>query len=186
VAERLPIVAVVGDGIAPHPDLARPLGAWLARQGFHLLTGGGSGVMETVSRAFCEVSPRRGLAIGVIPGVLAGREGARRYRTKSEHYPNPWVEIPIYTHLPGEDPRGLESRNHVNVLTADAVVALPGGVGTASEIELAREYGKPLILFLDGGTIHGRGESELREAGFRTAARLDEVASFLREALGCR
>ena len=51
--ERLPIVGVMGSGSHPHADLAEPLGRWLAAQGVHLLTGGGAGVMEAVSRAFC-------------------------------------------------------------------------------------------------------------------------------------
>lgn len=40
------------------------------------------------------------------------------------------------------------SRNHINILTSDVVVALPGGPGTASEVRLALHYGKPVVLFL--------------------------------------
>ena len=65
-------------------------------------------------------------------------------------YPNPWVEIPIHTHLPLSGVQGTEraSRNHINVLTADVVVALPGGHGTISEVRLAVRYHKPLVAFL--------------------------------------
>jgi len=72
--------------------------------------------------------------------------------------PNPWVEVPIRTHLPlsgvdGTDPR---SRNHINVLTADVVVALPGGDGTRSEVRLALRYGRPVVAFLGpAGLPHG-------------------------------
>lgn len=48
--KRLPIVGVLGSGSEPHEEQAKPLGEWLAREGVHLLTGGG--VMEAVSRAF--------------------------------------------------------------------------------------------------------------------------------------
>jgi hypothetical protein len=65
-------------------------------------------------------------------------------------YPNDWVEVPIRTHLhlsgpQGEDPR---SRNHLIALTADFLVALPGGPGTASEVRLALRYKKPVIAYL--------------------------------------
>ena len=38
------------------------------------------------------------------------------------------------------------SRNHINVLTSSVVVALPGGKGTLSEVQLAKTYGKPVVL----------------------------------------
>ena len=137
---RLPIVAVIGSGVDEHDDLAQPLGQWLAGQDVHLLTGGGSGVMEAVSRSFHSVPDRRGLVIGVLPGE-AGRS--------PEGYPNPWVEIPIATHLPfsGEQGTKVRSRNHINVLSADAIIVLPGGAGTASEVDLAIKYRKPLAAF---------------------------------------
>jgi hypothetical protein len=54
-------------------------------------------------------------------------------------YPNPWVEIPVYTHLPVSGMGGLDasSRNHINILTSDVIVALPGSAGTWSEVMLA-------------------------------------------------
>ena len=65
-------------------------------------------------------------------------------------YPNAWVEIVIRTHLPGRGQAGddLFSRNHINVLSSDVIVALPGGPGTASEARLAMHYGRPIIAFL--------------------------------------
>ena len=137
---RLPIVGVMGSGTEPHEGRAVPLGRWLATLAVHLLTGGGGGVMSSVSRAFFEVQPRAGLVIGVLPGP-APREG----------YPNPWVEIAIRTHLPysGERGGGPESRNSINVLSADVIVALPGAHGTASEVRLALAFGRPLVAFLD-------------------------------------
>jgi uncharacterized protein (TIGR00725 family) len=111
----------------------------------HLLTGGGGGVMATVSEAFCEVSGRAGSVIGVVPGSVGSRGHER-----PPGYPNPWVEIAIFTHLPQSGVHGTEplSRNHVNVLSADVVVALPGGSGTASEVTLALRYGKPIVAYL--------------------------------------
>ena len=38
-----------------------------------------------------------------------------------------------------------QSRNHINILTSDLVILLPGGEGTASEAELAVRYNKSVI-----------------------------------------
>jgi uncharacterized protein (TIGR00725 family) len=138
------IVGVMGSGVERHDALAAPVGTWLAEQGVHLLTGGGGGVMEAVSEAFARVPDRQGLVIGVLKGFP--EEDGRVTLAAA----NPWVEVPIRTHLPlsgsqGTDPR---SRNHINVLTADLVVVLPGGDGTRSEVALAVRYDRPVIAFL--------------------------------------
>ena len=137
------IVGVMGSGQDPHADRSVPLGRWVAELGAHLLTGGGGGVMASVSRAFYEVSPRRGLVIGILP---RGEVGPR----PKPGYPNAWVEIAISTHLRlsgahGSDPM---SRNHINVLSSDVIIALPGRHGTASEVELALHYGVPIVAFI--------------------------------------
>jgi uncharacterized protein (TIGR00725 family) len=143
--ERLPVVAVIGSGVDEHAERAEPLGRWLATVGVHLLTGGGRGVMTAVSRAFAAVPGRRGLVLGVIPS--ADEQTPQRPK---EGYPNPWVEVPILTHLPHSGPRGQElgSRNHIVILSAAVVVALPGGAGTASEAGLAVRYGRPIVACL--------------------------------------
>lgn len=144
-SDRLPIVGVLGSGTEPHVDRATEIGLWLATQDVHLLTGGGRGVMETVSRAFHSVKERAGKIIGILPSAA----DANGHQPPSG-YPNQWIEIPIHTHLPLSGSRGTEqaSRNHINILTANALVALPGSHGTASEILLAIEYKKPLVAFL--------------------------------------
>jgi uncharacterized protein (TIGR00725 family) len=136
----------MGSGSQEHSERAEPLGEWLATEGVHLLTGGGGGVMEAVSRAFHEVQGRAGCVIGILPAAHA-REGPPR---PGRGYPNPWVEIPIYTHLPETGRQGTHplSRNHINVLSSDVVIALPGSAGTASEISLALRYGRPVVAYL--------------------------------------
>jgi uncharacterized protein (TIGR00725 family) len=143
--ERFPIVGVMGSGNEAHESRARAVGRWLATQRVHLLTGGGLGVMESVSRAFASVRGRRGLIIGVVPGEPT----ASGYQARAG-YPNRWVEVPIFTHLSPSAEHGAEarSRNPINVLSSNVIVALPGGAGTASEVRLALRYGKPLIAFL--------------------------------------
>ncbi|MBM41228.1 MAG: molybdenum cofactor carrier protein [Acidobacteria bacterium] len=145
VAARRPVIGVMGSGVDPHPNLACPLGVWIAEAGYHLLTGGGAGVMAAVSGAFAAVKDRRGLVLGILPSV-EGTPG----RESPDGYPNRWVELPIRTHLASRGSRGDDpaSRNHINVLTADVVVVLPGGAGTASEVQLAARYGRPCVAFV--------------------------------------
>ena len=99
--------------------------------------------MDAVSEAFHQVPNRHGLVIAIIPG----RQGDPQPRGG---YPNRWVEIPVFTHLPLSGKRGTEplSRNHINVLTSDVLVALPGGDGTSSEVALALNYGRPIVAYL--------------------------------------
>ncbi len=147
--ERRTLVAVIGSGSESHPELSQALGRWLALNKYDLINGGGPGVMQAVARAFSEVKDKAGLILGIIP---AGGP-CRTPRERASHqpppgYPNPFIDRPIYTHLhlsgaAGKDPA---SRNHVIILSADLVVALPGGEGTRSEIQLALEYNKPLLL----------------------------------------
>ena len=47
--------------------------------------------------------------------------------------------------------KDIESRNHIITLSADKVIALPGGFGTWSEVELAIEHRKPLVLLSPNG-----------------------------------
>jgi predicted Rossmann-fold nucleotide-binding protein len=146
---KRPLIGVIGSGTEMHSQLSKPLGQWLAAQDYDLIHGGGGGVMAAVSQAFGEVSERRGRIVGVIPasGPCDSPEARSTY-TPVRGYPNSWVDIPIYTHLhlSGASGKDIASRNHIIVLSADAIVAFPGGTGTRSEIQLAQEYGKPLII----------------------------------------
>ena len=147
-SKTLPVVGVLGSGTDSHDERCAVLGSWLAAQHVHLLTGGGQGVMQSVSRAFATVADRSGLVIGVIPGGFS--EAAAQYRVPNG-YPNAWVELPIHTHLPDSGKKGTaaSSRNHINVLSSDVIVVLPGEFGTASEAALAVRYNKPVIAWLN-------------------------------------
>jgi uncharacterized protein (TIGR00725 family) len=172
----------MGSGTESHRERAAVLGRWLAREGVHLLTGGGGGVMSAVSEAFCEVPERRGLVIGVIPG--GGRESEPASASALRPgYPNPWVEIPIFTHLPLSGRRGLEplSRNHINVLSSTVLVALPGGAGTASEVALALRYRRPVIAHLDD-----RSQIDGLPAEAAVASDFAAVQAFVRAHIGAR
>jgi uncharacterized protein (TIGR00725 family) len=172
---RLPIVGVIGSGTEPHEPRATLLGSWLAGQGVHLLTGAGQGVMAAVGRAFAVTANRKGLVLGIVPCIAEGKPQMRR-----DGYPNDWVEVPIYTHLHLSGPLGedVHSRNHLIALTANVLVALPGGEGTASEVRLAVRYTKPLIAFLND-----RGEIPGLPAGVRVEPGFKEVQAFVARAL---
>jgi uncharacterized protein (TIGR00725 family) len=139
------MVGVLGSGSEEHAALAEPLGRWLAHEGFDLLTGGGRGVMTAVCRAFHDVTQRRGVTVGILPaGPPPG-------------YPNPYIDMAIHTHLPqrGAQGAGEGSRNHLIVLSAHVLVALPGGPGTRTEVELATRYHRPILAYLGDGRIEG-------------------------------
>ena len=165
----------MGSHADAHADRSRRVGAWIARQGFHLLTGGGDGVMGAVSRAFVEVADRAGLVLAIVPSVTGDAD-----HSPVPGYPNPWVEIPIYTHLDRGGPFGDEptSRNHINVLTSTVVVVLPGGQGTASEARLALRYGTPCVAYL-----HSREEVPRLPDGIRIESDFSRIEEFVTEAV---
>ena len=173
---RRPVVGVMGSGVDPCIPMAGPVGTWIARQGFHLLTGGGEGVMATVSEAFAAVADRHGLVIGVLPNAAADPRCG-----PPAGYPNRWVELAIRTHLPLSGALGTEpqSRNHINVLTADVVIALAGGSGTASEVGLAMRYERPCVAFVtDRSQIPGLPDE------VPSVSRLADVAAFVLRHVG--
>jgi predicted Rossmann-fold nucleotide-binding protein len=142
-------IGVIGSGNNAYAKLTWPIGRWIAEQGFNLVTGGGGGVMESVAQAFTQVAHRKGKVIGIIPSAMAcDRRAVRSHYKAPPGYPNDYVDLPIYTHLhlSGIHGKGLASRNHIIVLTSDLVIGFPGGPGTRSEVQLALEYHKPLIL----------------------------------------
>src|SRR5215510_6292501 len=172
---RRRVVAVIGSGTVADPACVE-IGQLIASLGVDLLTGGGRGVMEAVSRAFFEVSPREGLVVGIIPATVDPLDALERrvpaavtYRPP-DGYPNPWVELAINTHLPdsGEDGTLRSSRNHINVLSADVIVALPGEAGTVSEMWLAVQYRVPIVAYgehrtaIPAGIVHAHTLAEVR------------------------
>lgn len=164
-------VGVVGSGTDEYDVLARPVGELLAELGVNLLTGGGGGVMNSVSRAFTQAQRRSGICIGIIP-CLSERERGR----PKDGYPNEFVELAIYTHLPHSGDRGKEdlSRNHINVLSCAALIALPGALGTASEVSLALDYKKPVIAYSPDRSLVGHFPQSIQRV-----TTLDDVARFL-------
>ena len=147
---RIKIIGVMG-GSPDYPDLTEPLGKLIARMGYHLLTGAGGGIMEGVSESFFNYQERRGLVLGIVRAAPSW--DINRLADYAPNKVNQWVEVPIYTHLRFSSAR-FDSRNHINALTSDIVIALPGEKGTESEVELALQYGTPVIFFLGRGAVN--------------------------------
>ena len=147
--------------------------------------------MAEASRSFCRVRDRRGSCIGIILSEnapdLDAETGKRTFRPGTV---NRWVEVPIFTHLPLSGTHGMDfmSRNHINVLTADLLFALPGSAGTFSEVMLRMQYGRPVILFLGRETIDGKRADQIRAESpepnlLLEAKSIEEVSSRIEQSL---
>jgi len=129
------LVSVIGGASATDREaaLAAELGGLLAREGFTIVCGGGSGVMLAACRGAAEAG-------GATLGILRGTDPAEA---------NPYVTIAVTTGLGS-------SRNRIVALSGSAVVAVGGGYGTLSEIAFALQAGRPVCALVSRwGSIEG-------------------------------
>jgi len=114
-------IAVIG-GYKCSPEayqIAEQLGLLIAREGWTLVCGGLSGVMEAACRGAKQAG---GLTVGILPG-------------ESVDDANPYVDVRI--------PTGLGyARNILVTRAAECIVAVNGQYGTLSEISFALSEGK--------------------------------------------
>ncbi|MEA4812886.1 MAG: LOG family protein [Anaerolineaceae bacterium] len=115
-------------------EQAQTLGRLLAQAGFDLITGGYCGTMEAASRGAAEAG---GHCFGITCADI------EKWRPLGA---NPWVGTEIRT-------QNLNRRLEVLTRQPDAMIALPGGIGTMVEILLSLNLMvvqstaiKPLIL----------------------------------------
>ena len=127
-APRRRRIGVVGAASAEPAVLeeAHAVGRALAEAGAILVCGGRGGVMEAAGRGARSAG---GLTLGILPGESAGEA-------------NRWVDIPVVTGLG-------EARNVIVARTSEALIALPGGAGTLSEIAFALKFARPVIALGD-------------------------------------
>ena len=126
-------IAVVGGAKCSKKNyrIARQLGELIAREGWLLICGGGTGVMKAVSEGAksCE-----GITVGILPG----------YQSREA---NSYIDVKI--------PTGFGyARNIFIIRAADIVVAVDGKYGTLSEIAFALNEGKT-VLGIDTWKIKG-------------------------------
>ena len=115
------IISVFGASSTPHDSAewheAERLGNLLAKAGYAVATGGYGGSMEAVSKG---VSEANGEVIGVTaPDVFKSRAGANPFVTEEVKAPH------------------LLERIHLLTQMSSAAVALPGSLGTLTEIMVA-------------------------------------------------
>jgi hypothetical protein len=151
-------LSVIGAGTA-EPQLAllaAEVGRRLAERGAVLVCGGLGGVMEAAARGAREVG---GTTLGILPG-------------ESRAAANPWIEHAVVTGIG-------HARNLAVAASGDAVIAIGGEWGTASEIALARKLGRPVVLLglgpaIEGeGIVHAASPAEAVELALSLASRLD-------------
>jgi hypothetical protein len=135
---RHPIVSVFGAGAPARASAlyeeAMLLGRFLAEAGYVVATGGYGGVMEAASRGAREAG---GHVIGVTCERIERYAGTRV---------NQWVSEEVRF-------AGLRERLYHLITLADALVAMPGGVGTLGEVAAAWNAfqtgelpGRPVLL----------------------------------------
>ncbi|MDX1612082.1 MAG: hypothetical protein R3185_06915 [Candidatus Thermoplasmatota archaeon] len=156
------VVGVMGPSQAPPAvvEQAETLGRRIAQAGWALLTGGrDAGIMDAASHGARQAG---GLTIGILPGRPedGGVSGS--------------VQVPIFTGMG-------DARNVINVLSSRAIVALPGGPGTLSEVALALKAGRPVALlgWPEGHDLMG----PIGHRAHRVAS-VDEAIAWLHELLG--
>jgi uncharacterized protein (TIGR00730 family) len=115
------VVSVFG-GAAPKAGSAayaeaEALGRLLAEAGYAVMTGGYAGTMEAASKGAKEAG---GHVIGVTVGNIERKLGSKR---------NPYVDEVIHYET-------LYERLHHLVVKCGSAIALPGGIGTLSEVAL--------------------------------------------------
>jgi predicted Rossmann-fold nucleotide-binding protein len=174
-SQRRKVVGVMG-GSTDYQKLTEPLGQLIASRGYHLLTGAGGGVMAGVAAAF-RGARHEGLAIGIVRAADACDENKGQHDyAPDKRFSQANLDLAIFTHLQlsGAQGQSCHSRNHINVLTSDIVVALPGENGTHAEVKLAIKYGIPLVLYLGGAMINGHSAEQIRAANSKALIRIAE------------
>jgi len=172
------VVSIFG-GSRPRPGdpvyaQAEQVGRLLAHAGFTIMTGGYGGTMLAASKGAAEAG---GHVIGVTAGQLERNMGQKA---------NPYVAEIVHYDM-------LRERLYYLVEQSDASVALPGGIGTLSEVALTwslLQVGeiapKPFVLFGDRWqdtllAYYGQGEfiSPANMALWRVARTPEEVVALV-------
>ena len=140
-------------------EMARGVGAELARKGFTVMTGGGPGIMEAANRGAKDIG---------------GRSVGCNIELPKEQSPNPYLDVMVtFKHF--------YVRKVMLVKYSYGFVVMPGGYGTMDEmfetltliqtgkisdfpiVLMGQDYWKPLIDFVKGGLVH-EGTIDPRDA----------------------
>lgn len=118
------IVGIIGGSFAEkkYLDVAYKIGQYIAENGWILVCGGLTGVMEYACKGAYE---KGGITVGILPSY-------------DKSTANKYVKIPVATGI------GL-ARNYIIINTADILIAINGKYGTLNEISMALNIGKKVI-----------------------------------------
>jgi len=125
-------ITVIGSGGNISDELkalTEEVGREIAKAGAILVCGGGAGVMEAACKGAKEAG---GTTLGILPG---GPEEA-----------NPYVDVKIPTEI------GY-ARNFLVSRSGDSIIVVNGALGTLSEICMALEQGKKVVLLEGTGGV---------------------------------
>ncbi|MFH1055863.1 MAG: TIGR00725 family protein [Candidatus Altiarchaeota archaeon] len=126
-------IAVIGldDKLSKEVEsMAERVGEDIAKADCILLCGGRGGVMEAACRGAKNAG---GLTVGILPSLDVSEA-------------NKHVDVAVTTGL------GY-ARNSIVVSSADAVIAVNGSTGTLSEIGMALNFGKPVVVVEGSGGV---------------------------------
>ncbi len=132
---------------------AEKIGADIAESGAILVCGGRGGVMEAACKG---AKSKGGLTVGILPSL-------------DGHDANKHLDVAITTGI------GY-ARNSIVVSSADAVIAVNGSTGTLSEIAMALNLGKPVVVVEGSG-----GVSEMIRKSFPDDPRIGKIVPAGRE-----
>ena len=156
------VVGVMGAGesaTSEDIEVAYRLGKSIAENGWVLLTGGRTGVMDAASRG---AKAAGGLTVGILPNQdTTGMSEA--------------IDLAIITDMGN-------ARNNINVLSSKVVIACGIGLGTASEIALALKNGKSVVL-LNTTELTYRFFNSLAEDRVFIAQNVDNAIALTKEIL---
>lgn len=155
-------VTVIGSSDASdiEYDVAYKIGYFIGKNGWVLINGGRSGVMEASSKGAYDAN---GINVGILPDVYIDAG-------------NSYLTISIPTSI------GF-ARNCITVAAADVVVVVGGKSGTLCELTYAWQYNKDIICcsWIDGVSkdYAGKFVDDKRIKPLIKAEKIEEVYDFL-------
>lgn len=163
--KRRPIVGLTGGGDKLSPErikLAHDVGAMIGGLGANLLMSASYAVAQAAADGFASVPQPRGISFGDIARDPAGLLDKKSCADDGTPFSSRFVELAMFTRVETLDKPRTQERSRVNLLTCDAIVALPGGAGTRVDVDAAaREHARPAIVLVGPAEEFG---ADLRSA----------------------
>lgn len=126
---RIGVIGQSGKITPALEEMSATLGREIAKRGGILISGGRDGVMAAASRGARRAG---GITVGILPGNCI-EEG------------NPYLDVPLTTGL------SLDYRSLILVHSSDAIIMVGGKGGTLSELCLAYQNGRPVVVLTASG-----------------------------------